>query len=152
MAKRMVDFSFKRAPSLQVATYEWKGPWKDGRIRTEFERVARWASSKGLRTGRWMLIEPSMGKFRVAIEVKGRARGDGHVRVRTLPGSRVASITFDPDAVSARVVYHGLTDWLKWRRKDGEIKSVGVYREVYDGNPWTDSKAWARTEVQAVVR
>jgi DNA gyrase inhibitor GyrI len=147
-----VDFSFKRAPSLRVATFGWKGPWKESRIRSEFERLARWASGKGLRTGKWLFLEPGEGEFRVAVEVKGSARGEGAVRVRTLPATKVASITFDPDAVSARVVYHGLNDWLKWRKKDGDIKGVGMYREVYVSNPWTDRKAWARTEVQAVVR
>jgi hypothetical protein len=50
------------------------------------------------------------------------------------------------------VVYHGVTDWLRWRRKEKEIKGVGAYREVYQGNPWSDRKAWSHTEIQVVVR
>jgi hypothetical protein len=64
----------------------------------------------------------------------------------------VASVVYDPKVIEPRVVYHGLTDWLRWRRKEGEIRSVGDYREVYTADPWTDAKAYAHTEVQIVVR
>ena len=40
----------------------------------------------------------------------------------------------------------------RWRRKDKEIRRVLSSREVYSGNPWTDPKAWAKTEVQFLVR
>jgi hypothetical protein len=59
---------------------------------------------------------------------------------------------FDPEVVSPRVVYHGMTDWLRWRRKEREVRSIGQYREVYPGDPWRDKNAYARTEIQVVVR
>ena len=147
-----VDFEIKRVPKLRVASVTWKGAWKDARIRKEFERVHRWASTQGLRPGRWILTMPSEGKFVVAVEVRGEGKGAGDVRVRTLPAGRVACVCFDPKVIEPRVVYHGLTDWLRWRKKDKTIRSVGNYREVYPGNPWTDAKAWANVEVQAIVR
>jgi hypothetical protein len=61
-------------------------------------------------------------------------------------------VRFDPTVVSPRVVYHGLSDWLRWQRKEKKIRSVVSYREIYEGNPWKDKRAWSRTEVQFVVR
>jgi hypothetical protein len=54
--------------------------------------------------------------------------------------------------VSSRVVYHGLNDHLRARRKEKSIRSVGSYREVYEDNPWKNPKAWAGLYVEAVVR
>lgn len=147
-----VDFSLQRAPSMRVVTVSWTGPWSEARIQREFEQLAKWAAARRLRTGRWVFMEPGERRWTAAIEVRGRAKGEGRVRARTLPASRVAAVTFDPEAVSARVVYHGLNDWLRWRRKDKEIRTVGASREVYPGNPWKDAKAWARTQVQFLVR
>ncbi|MGI0132616.1 MAG: GyrI-like domain-containing protein [Thermoplasmata archaeon] len=148
----VVDFAFKRVPEYRLATFAWTGPWSDARIRREFEKVAAWAARKGARTGKWVFLEPSERKFVVGIEVKGKVRGDGPIHLKTLPATRVASVVYDPKVIAPGVVYHGLADWLRWRRKDGDIKGSGQYREVYRGNPWTDPTAWAHTDVQIVVR
>jgi hypothetical protein len=147
-----VDFEFARSPTYRVVSVSWKGPWSERRIRTEFERLARWAKERKLRTGLWIFREPGERSWEVAIEVKGHARSEGSIRAKTLRAVRVARVVFDPDVVSPRVVYHGLSDWLRWRRREKKIRSVGSTREVYRGNPWTDAKAWAGTEVQFVVR
>lgn len=147
-----VDFKFRRAPAYRVASVSWKGPWSDARIRAKFYSLVRWARAHGLRTGKWLFLEPSERSFVVGIEIRGKAKSDGAVRIRTYPSARVASIVFDPDVVSPAVVYHGVNDWLRWRKKDRKIRSVGQYREVYSGDPWKDKKAFARTEVQIVVR
>jgi effector-binding domain-containing protein len=148
----VVDFKFKRSPAYRVATFAWTGTWKESSIRSGFEKVATWAAKNGVRTGKWIFMEPSERHFQVAIELKSKVRGEGPIHVKTLPASKVASIVYDPDVVSPRVAYHGMNDWLKWRRKGKEIKSVGSYREVYDANPWTNAKAWANTDVQVLVR
>ncbi len=147
-----IDFGWAKVPKLRVAAIAWKGPWKETTIRAQFEKVDRWAKSQGLRTGRWIFREPGERRWEVAIELRGPAKSSGPVRVRTLPAATVARVQFDPDEVSPRVVYHGLSDWLRWRRKEHEIRSVVSTREVYLGNPWRDAKVWARTEVQFVVR
>ncbi|HZY91425.1 MAG TPA: GyrI-like domain-containing protein [Thermoplasmata archaeon] len=147
-----VDFAFKKAPAMRVATVSWKGAWNEGRIRKEFEGLARWVRAHKVRTGKWVFMEPGEAAWTVAIELRGNAKGDGKVRIRTLSASRVAAVAFDPKLVSPRVVYHGLSDWLRWRKKDGDIKRVLSSREVYSGNPWKDAAAWAHTEVQFVVR
>jgi len=147
-----VDFVLKTTPRMRIAAIRWKGPYNERQIRKRFEEVERWARARGLRTGRWVFREPGSRVWDTGIEVSGSARSEGRVKVRSLPAGHVASVVFDPDAVAPRVVYHGLTDWLRWRRKEKAIRSVVSYREVYPGNPWKDPRAWARTEVQFVVR
>jgi len=147
-----VDFSIKNAPKYRVATVEWSGKWSDTSIRSHFERLERSTKDEGLKTGKWIFRELSDNRFEACIEVKGDAKSNDKFRIRTLPSVPVASVAFDPDEVSPRVVYHGLNDWTRWRKKDGEIKGVRQAREVYGGNPWKDKSAWARTEVQFVVR
>ncbi len=150
----VVDFVLKKTPKYRVASVRFVAPYNEKRIRSELEGLARWAKAKGLRTGKWFFSEDGSGpryRFEVAIEVRGAAKSEGKVHLRTFPASPAASVTFDPDVVSARVVYHGLNDWLRWRKKEKEIKRVRTYREVYDGNPWTDAKAWAHTEIQVLV-
>jgi effector-binding domain-containing protein len=148
----VVDFKIRRAPAYRVASLAWKGPWNEARIRAQFDRIAKWARKNGLRTGKWVFREPGTRAWEVAIEVRGDAHSDGPIRVRTYPASSVASVVFDPSIVSPGVVYHGVNDWLRWRKRDKTIRSVGGYREVYDGDPWRNPKAWAHTEIQVVVR
>ncbi len=141
-------------PKYRVASVSFVAPYKESRIRAEWDGVARWAKSNGLRTGKWFFTEDESGrnyKFTLAIEIKGKAKSGGKIRMRTLPASSAATVTFNPDVVSPRVVYHGLTDWLRWRKKDKSVKRVRSYREVYDDNPWTNPKAWAKTEIQVLV-
>ncbi len=149
-----VDFAMKRAPKYRVASVRWVGPYQEGRLRSEWDALAKWATARGLKTGKWFFSEDGMGpryKFEVAIEVRGNARSEGKVNLRTFAASPIASVTFDPEEVAPRVIYHGLNDWLRWRKKDKTIKRVRSYREVYSGNPWKDAKAWARAEIQVLV-
>ncbi len=147
-----VDFVLKKMPRLRVASIKWKSPYSDARIQKRFEEVEKWARAHGLTTGRWVFREPAEHVFDTGIEVRGKARSQGRVKVQTLPAATVASVVFDPNVVAPRVVYHGLADWLRWQRKSKEIRSVGAYREIYSGNPWRDKNAWSRTEIQYVVR
>jgi DNA gyrase inhibitor GyrI len=146
-----VDFTFKKAPKYRVAYIAWKGPWNDAKIRRNFEKVARWARDKRYGPGPWIFREPGERRWETGVVVGGRARAEGKIRLRTLRATRVASVVFDPDVVSPRVVYHGLSDWLRWQKKDKKIRRVVSSREVYRGNPWTDKAAYARTDVQFVV-
>ena len=147
-----IDFVLKKAPSIRVASVRWKGPYSEREIRKRFEEVEKWARARGLRTGRWVFREPGTRVWDTAIEVRGKSHSQGRVKLRTLPAGTVASVRFDPDVVSPRVIYHGLSDWLRWRKKEKAIRSVVSYREVYEGNPWKNARAWANTEVQFVVR
>ena len=147
-----VDFGLKRAPAMRIASIRWNGPYNERQIRSRFEEVAKWARLHGARTGRWVFREPGSRTWVTGIEVKGPVRSDRRVKVRTVPASWVGSVVFDPEVVSPRIVYHGLSDWLRWQKREKVIRSVVAYREVYQGNPWTDRKAWASTEVQFTVR
>jgi hypothetical protein len=148
----VVDFEIGSAPAFRGATVAWKGPWSEKRIRSELEGIAKWLKERGAKSGRWFLIEGGTNSFRVAIEVRSPVKGSGRVRVRKFPATAVVRVAFDPDEVSPRVVYHGLNDFLRWRRKDKTIRSVGDYREVYGANPWTDGKAWSNLRIEALVR
>lgn len=147
-----VDFVLKKTPKLRVAAIRWTGPYRESEIRKHFEEVAAWAKGRGLRTGRWVFREPGSRQWDVSIEVRGTVRSEGRVKVRTLPAGTVASVVFDPNVVSPRVIYHGLADWLRWQRKERKIRSVVSSREVYEGNPWKKARAWSRTEIQFIVR
>jgi effector-binding domain-containing protein len=147
-----VDFVLKKTPSLHFAAIRWTGPYSEATIRKRFAEVEKWAKSRGHRTGRWVFREPGARIWEVGIEVRGRARSEGRIKVRTVPATTVASVTFDPEVVSPRLVYHGLSDWLRWRRKEKAIRSVVSTRELYPGDPWKDARAWSRTEIQFVVR
>jgi len=148
----VVEFSFTRSPSFRVACVTQSGPWKEAKLRAGFREIRAWAQKNGVRTGRWILQEGRGKGWIVGIEVKGEAKSQGRVRIRTLPAATVAHSVFDPDVVAPHVIYHGLSDWLRWRRKEGKIRRVLSSREVYSGDPWSDPKAWAHTEVQFVVR
>ena len=86
----VVDFRLKRVPAVRVATLAWKGPWNERKIRAQFDRIATWAGQKGLRTGQWIFREPATRAWQVGIEIRGTARSDGPIRIRTFPASTVA--------------------------------------------------------------
>lgn len=148
----VVDFVFKRTPAYRVATLSRTGGWNEKKLRDQFRTLAAWARKNHLRIGRWIFYEPNERTFVAALEVKGRAKGEGRIRLRTLPAATVASVTFNPDEIEPEVIYHGLMDWLRWRKRAKEIQSVGMAREVYTGDPWSGPKIWARTDVQFVVK
>ncbi len=147
-----VDFALSRAPSIRVASIVRIGPWKEENLRTEFRELTRWAKRQKVRTGRWIFFERSHHHWEACLEIVRAARAEGRIRLKTLPASHVARVDFDPDVVSSRVVYHGLSDWTRSRKKDGEIKSVTSVREVYSDDPWTSKKAWASCRVEFLVR
>ena len=92
-------------------------------------------------------------RWEAAIEVKGpKDEAEGGIRFRDFPDQLVASVTFDPEKVSPRIVYYGLEGWLDQKRKDREYKSAGPPREVYTGDPWRSARAWANVEVQVPVK
>ncbi|HTP54084.1 MAG TPA: GyrI-like domain-containing protein [Thermoplasmata archaeon] len=152
MAPPLVDFEYARFPAVRIASISWSGPWNEKKIRSQFEKVAAWAKRTGTKTGRWIFREPGERRWEAGLELKGKARASGGIRLKTLRAAPIARVTFDPEAVSPRVVYHGLNDWLKWQKKEKKIRGVVSSREVYSGNPWRDPKVWARIEVQFVVR
>ena len=147
-----VDFAFGRAPRYRVASIVGKVPWTDAGLRASFRRLNKWAAVHRIRTGKWIVVSRSAKYWEACVEIKRPARGTGTIHVKVLPATTVATITFDPERVSPRVIYHGILDWLRWRRKAKQIKSVGLTREVYAADPWTNQDAWTRTTVEYVVR
>jgi DNA gyrase inhibitor GyrI len=156
----VVDIELKSTPSYNVASIMRIGPYSGSNMmRAEFNQLVRWAKKKNIQTGKWLFYEldgpdkpDNKRRWEACLEIKGKARSQGKIKIKKLPPQRVARVVFNPDEVSARLVYHGLEDWLRWRKKYGELKEAGPSREVYTGNPWTDARAWAQTEVQVPVR
>ncbi len=147
-----VDFAIKKVPSYRVASIVRVGPWKEGILRPEFRELMAWAKKHHLRTGKWIFQSPKDDRWEACLEIRGAARSEGRIQVKTLKAGHAAYAIFDPDEIADRIIYHGLNDWLRWRRKDGEITAVRGHREVYSGDPWTDPTAWAHCEVQFLVR
>jgi hypothetical protein len=146
-----VDFSLAKAPRYRVASILKIGPWREDNLRSEFAELRRWATRHRLSTGRWIFVHRGGTRWEACLEIRGPAVSEGRIRVQTLPASWVARVTFDPEAVSSRVVYHGLHDWTRARRRSGEVRSVRWSREIYDGSPWSDRDAWRRCRVEFLV-
>jgi DNA gyrase inhibitor GyrI len=156
----VVDFEIKRAPSYNVASILKVGPYREDNLRTEFGELMKWAKKNGLRTGKWIMYEHdgpnsrrgmNQRRWEACLEIRGKAAPDGRIKIKKLPAQNVASVLFNPNVVSSRIVYHGLGDWIWWRLKYKDIKRAGPTREVYEGDPWTSSKAWSKVDVQVLV-
>ena len=152
-----VDFKIKNAPSYNVAYIMHIGPYSGPNMwRAEFNRLVKWANRKKLRTGKWICYfidewgkRPESKRRSVAcLEMKGKAKPEGKIKVMKLPRQRVVSVTFNPDMISDRVVYHGIEGWLQYR----SFKEAGMSRELYNGSPWTNPRAWANCEVQVPIK
>jgi effector-binding domain-containing protein len=156
--RMFVGFKLKTAPSYKVACIMHIGPYSGPNMwRTEFNQLVKWAKKRKLRTGKWICYfidewgkRPESKRRSVAcLEIKGKAKPEGKIKIMKLPRQRVVSVTFDPDKVSSSLVYHGIEGWLQYTPP---LKQAGTSRELYNGSPWTDPKAWANTEVQVPVK
>lgn len=148
----IIDFELKKEPAYRVATITRVGPWKEDNLRSEFGELTRWAKSQKVRSGKWIFREAGSNRWEACLQFQGKAEAGGRIRIKMLPPSRVAHVVFDPDQIADRIIYHGLSDWTRWRRKYGEIKEVVSVREVYSGDPWKDARAWKQCDVQFLVR
>ena len=153
----VVDIKVRRVPSYTVASMMRIGPYRRDMLHAEFNQLVNWAKKRKIRTGKWILYfldEPGgsrpMNKLRseACLQIKGKARAEGTIKVKKLPAQKVASVTFDPDEVSPGLVYSGIYGWLRF----AGYKDTGPSRELYIGNPWTNARAWAKAEVQVPVR
>jgi len=133
------------------------GSYDRNMLRSEFSQLVKWAKKRKLGTGKWILYfidEPGgsrpMNRLRseACLQIKGRAKSEGKIKVKKLPAHKVASVTFNPDKVSPRLVYSGIYGWLRY----AGFKDTETGREVYIGNPWSYPRAWANTEVQVPVK
>ncbi len=152
-----VDIKMKQVPSYTVAALIHYGPHGPNMFRTEFDRLVKWAKKNKLRTGKWImrwLDEPGSkptGKIRseACLEIEGKARTEGMIKIKKFPKHIVVSVIFDPERVSPRLVYSGIYGWLRY--SDFQATNSPP-REVYAGNPWISPHAWANAEVQVPVK
>jgi effector-binding domain-containing protein len=152
-----VEFKVKTAPSYKVAYILHIGPYTNQNMwRPEFNELVKWAKKRKLRTGKWIMgfldkwSEKTEKRRRsvACIEIKGRAKAEGKIKIMKIPKQKVVSVIFDPDKVSADVVYYGLEAWLEYC----PYKQAARSKELYDGNPWTNPRAWANCEVQVPLK
>ena len=152
-----VEFKVKTAPSYKVAYILHIGPYTNQNMwRPEFNELAKWAKKRKLRTGKWIMgfldkwNEKTEKRRRsvACIEIKGRAKAEGKIKIMKIPKQKVVSVIFDPDKVSADVVYYGLEAWLEYC----PYKQAARSKELYDDNPWTNPRAWANCEVQVPLK
>jgi len=153
----VVDIKVKQSPSYRVASLIHYGPHSPNMFRLEFDYLVKWAKKNKLRTGKWImrwLDEPGSkpsNKIRseACLEIKGRARPEGKIMIKTFPKHTVLTVTFDPEEVSPRLVYSGIYGWIRY--SDWEATDSPP-REVYATNPWTNARAWANAEIQVPVK
>ena len=152
-----VEFKVKISPSYKVAHILHIGPYTNQNMwRSEFNQLVKWAKKRKLRTGKWIMYfldkwsEKSEKQRRsfACIEIKGNTKPEGKIQIMKIPRQKVVSVFFDPDEVSADVVYYGLEAWLQYC----PYKQAARSRELYDGNPWTSPRAWANCEVQVPLK
>jgi effector-binding domain-containing protein len=152
-----VEFKVKTAPSYKVAYILHIGPYTNQNMwRPEFNQLVKWAKKRKLRTGKWIMgfldkwSEKTEKRRRsvACIEIKGRAKAEGKIKIMKIPKQKVVSVVFDPDKVSADVVYYGLEAWLEYC----PYKQAARSKELYDGNPWTNPRSWANCEVQVPLK
>lgn len=152
-----VGFKVKYAPSYTVAYMIHVGPYAGQNMwRSEFSQLSRWAKKRRLRTGKWIMYfidkwgerPPKQRRSVAAIQLKGRAPIEGKFKIMRIPRQKVGSVTFNPDKVSEELIYYGLESWLE----SGSYRQAGTSRELYDGSPWTNPRAWANCEVQVPLK
>jgi hypothetical protein len=82
------------------------------------------------------------------LEIRGNPKPEGNIKIMKLARGKVASVIFDPTKISADLIYYGIEGWLWYSR----FKQGGPYREVYDRNPWTNTRAWKNAEIQVPLK
>jgi len=155
--RREVDFKVKVARSYKVAYILRYGPYTGPNMwRPEFNQLEKWARKRKLRTGKWIMgfldkwCEKSEKHRRsvACIEIKGNAEPEGKIQIMKIPRQRVVSVTFHPDKVSPDIIYHALEAWLEYC----PYKQAARSRELYNGSPWNNPRAWANCEVQVPLK
>ena len=147
-----VDIEIKRTPSYKVAYLVRVGSGSSEPLRREFQELERWAKKSRVKTGKYIFHffetgrTPDRYRFEACLEIKGNPKPEGEIKIRKLPQLTVARVRFNPEEISPRLVYSGIYGWLS--DNDDYRGSGGYSREIYSGNPWTHSQAWADIEVQ----
>ena len=153
----VVDIKVKQVPGCTVASLIHFGPHGPNLFRAEFDHLVKWAKKNKLRTGKWIMrwLDEPEGKLaskvrsEACLEIKGKARLEGKIKIKKLSKHTVASVVFNPEKVSSRLVYSGIYGWLRYSDFQATRSPA---REVYAANPWTNSRAWANAEVQVPIK
>src|SRR2546422_1025898 len=135
----VVDFEVTRTPSYTVASIVKIGPYGEDNLGSEFGELVSGAKKNRLRTGKWIMYEHdgpnsrrpgNQRRWEACLEIRGKAKAEGRIRIKKLPAQAVAHVVFNPNVVSSRIIYHGLGDWIWWRLKYKDFKRAGPTREA----------------------
>jgi effector-binding domain-containing protein len=146
------DIKVKSTPQYKVASLERTGGEGSDPLRREFQELEKWAKKSKVKTGSYLCHfyesgrTPDRYRFEACLEIRGNPTPEGKIKIKELPKITVASVKFNPEKLSPRLVYHGIYGWLK--DNDEGYKAGSFSREVYPGNPWLNSWAWMRAEIQ----
>lgn len=152
-----MDYSLRTVPACKVACIIRRGPYTGQNMwRHEFNQLTKWAKKHKVRTGKWIMgfidewkkVPDKRRRSMACIEIKGKAKAEGRIQVMTIPRQKVVSVTFDPDKISAGIIYDALESWLQYK----PYRQAARSREVYSGDPWTNKRAWANCEVQVPLK
>jgi effector-binding domain-containing protein len=148
-----VDIKVKNTPAYNVASIEKTGGMGSEPLRSEFRELEKWAKKSKVKAGKYFCYfyevgrTPDKYRFEACLEIRGNPEPEGKIKIKELPKLKVASVSFNPEKISPRLVYNGVYGWLK--ENDEGYKEAGPFsREIYPGNPWTSSWAWTRAEIQ----
>ena len=148
-----VDIKVKNTPSYKVASLERVGGMGSDPLRGLFQELEKWAKKSKVKTGKYICHfyesgrTPENYRFEACLEIRGNREPEGKIKIKELPKMTVASVKYNPEKVSPRLVYSGVYGWLK--ENDEGYKEAGSFsREIYPGNPWTSTWAWSRAEIQ----
>jgi len=148
-----VDIKVKSTPAYKVASLEKSGGMGSDPLRSEFKTLEKWAKKSKVKPGKYLCYfnessrNPDKYRFEACLEIRGNPKPEGRIKIKEIPKLTVASVSFNPEKISPRLVYNGVYGWLK--ENDEGFREAGPFsREVYPGNPWTSSWAWNRAEIQ----
>src|SRR5579875_2788409 len=110
----VVDIVVKRDRGYSVIVKGKVGPYSgDNNLRPEFRELVRWARKNKISTRCWLFYELDGPET-----PPNQRKWEQCVSFRKIPSQLVASVMFDPDKFSSKLVYHGLECWLEWRAKN----------------------------------
>src|SRR5947209_2658938 len=147
----VVDFEVTRTPSYTVASILKIGPYREDNLRSEFEELVSWAKKNRLRTGKWIMYEHdgpnsrrpgNQRRWEACLEIRGKAKAEGRIRIKKLPAQAVAQVVFKPNVereTPARAATRSIFSRAGSSNKPPSraLTKTWTWRSVSPSNRWT---------------
>ena len=130
--KMVVDFEVTRTPSYIVASILKIGPYREDNLRSEFGELVSWAKKHRVRTGKWIMYEHdgpnsrrpgNQRRWEACLEIRGKAKAEGRIRIKKLPAQTVAHVVF------TRTSSHLASSTMAWEIGFGGVSSIRTSSE-----------------------